>query len=206
MLVVGLTGSIAMGKSTVTAHLRTRGIPVFDADAEVHHIYRAEAVPLIEAAFPGTTGHTGVDRTRLSEALARDPKALARLEAIVHPLVRQRERAFLVAAAKSGHEIAVLDVPLLYETGLDADLDVVMVVSAAADVQRARVLERPGMTAEKLEQLLSRQMPDAEKRRRAHFVVDTNGPPADCWRQVDAIVDSLSGRRAEAFARFWAKA
>lgn len=206
MLVVGLTGSMAMGKSTVTAHLRAKGIPVFDADAEVHEIYRHDAVPLIEAAFPGTTSNEGVDRALLSDALARDPQELARLEAIVHPLVRQREQEFLKAAAGMGQELAVLDVPLLYETGLDSEVDVVIVVSARADIQRARLLARPGMTPEKLQQLLARQMPDADKRRRAHFVVDTNGPHEACWRQVDAILDALPARRAEAFARFWAKA
>jgi dephospho-CoA kinase len=203
MLVVGLTGSIAMGKTTAAAHLRSRGVPVFDADACVHEIYRAEAVPLIEAAFPGTTDDAGVDRALLSAALQRDPAGFKRLEAIVHPLVREREVAFLRDAAEAGAAVAVLDVPLLYETGLDAALDAVIVVSASAEAQRERALMRPGMTAEKLDQLLARQMPDEEKRRRAHFVVDTNGPPGASLHQLDAILGMLGGRRARAFAQYW---
>jgi dephospho-CoA kinase len=203
MLVVGLTGSIAMGKSTAAAHLRSRGVPVFDADAAVHEIYEGEAVPLVEAAFPGTTGANGVDRVRLSAALQREASGFKRLEALIHPLVRAREVAFLRAAAKRQEPVAVLDVPLLYETGLDAALDAVIVVSAKAEAQRERALMRPGMTPEKLEQILARQMPDEEKRRRAHFVVDTNGPPGASLDQLDAIVGALSGRRAHAFERFW---
>ena len=203
MVVVGLTGSIAMGKSTAAAHLRSRGVPVFDADASVHEIYRDEAVPLIEAAFPGTTDAAGVNRVRLSEAMHADPSGFKRLEAIVHPLVRDREVAFLRAAADAGATVAVLDVPLLYETGLDTALDAVIVVSACAEAQRERALMRPGMTPEKLDQLLARQMPDEEKRRRAHFVVDTNGPPGVSLDQLDAILGVLGGRRAQAYARYW---
>jgi dephospho-CoA kinase len=203
MLVVGLTGSIGMGKSTAAAHLQSRGVAVFDADAAVHDIYRDEAVPVIEAAFPGTTDASGVNRALLSKALASDPSGFERLEAIVHPLVRERERRFLQAAFTAGAEVAVLDVPLLYETGLDAALDAVIVVSAGAEAQRERVLARPGMTVAKFDHILSRQMPDEEKRRRAHFVVDTNGPPGPSLQQLDAILAALSGRRAHAFARFW---
>lgn len=203
MLVVGLTGSIGMGKSTAAAHLQARGVPVFDADAAVHDIYRAEAVPVIEAAFPGTTGPQGASRERLAEALAQDPSGFERLEAIVHPLVRERERQFLNEARASGAPIAVLDVPLLYETGLDALLDAVIVVSASAEAQRDRVLGRPGMTPDKLARILARQMPDEEKRCRAHFVVDTNGPPGPSLHQLDAILGALSGRPAHAFARHW---
>jgi dephospho-CoA kinase len=203
MLVVGLTGSIGMGKSTAAAHLQSRGVAVFDADAAVHDIYRDEAVPVIEAAFPGTTDASGVNRALLSKALASDPSGFERLEAIVHPLVRERERRFLQAAFAAGAEVAVLDVPLLYETGLDTALDAVIVVSAGAEAQRERVLARPGMTVAKFDHILSRQMPDEEKRRRAHFVVDTNGPPGPSLQQLDAILAALSGRRAHAFARFW---
>jgi dephospho-CoA kinase len=203
MLVVGLTGSIAMGKSTAAAHLQSRGVPVFDADAIVHEIYREEAVPLIEAAFPGTTDTWGVNRSELSNVLQRDPTGFKRLEAIVHPLVRERERRFLQEKEAAAQPLAVLDVPLLYETGLDAALDAVIVVSASAEAQRERALMRPGMTPEKLDQILARQMPDEEKRRRAHFVVDTNGPPGPSLHQLDAILGVLSGRRAHAFAQFW---
>jgi dephospho-CoA kinase len=203
MLVVGLTGSIAMGKSTAAAHLRSRGVPVFDADAIVHDIYRGEAVGLVEAAFPGTTDADGVNRTKLSEALQHNPAGFKRLEAIVHPLVRQREQRFLEEAQAAGAPIAILDVPLLYETGLHEALDAVIVVSASADAQRERALMRPGMTPEKLDQIIARQMPDEEKRRRAHFVVDTNGPPGPSLHQLDAILSALAGRRAQAFERHW---
>lgn len=203
MLVVGLTGGIAMGKSTAAAHLRSRDVPVFDADSAVHEIYRAEAVAPVEVAFPGTTDHNGVNRTILSQALQRDPGGFERLEAIVHPLVRAREVRFLHDARSAGSLIAVLDVPLLYETGLDTALDAVILVSASASAQRERALARPGMTSEKLDQILKRQMPDEEKRRRAHFVVDTNGPPGTSLDQLDAILDMLSGRRAVAYDRYW---
>jgi dephospho-CoA kinase len=205
MLVVGLTGSIAMGKSTAAAHLRSRGVPVFDADAIVHEIYREEAVPLIEAAFPGTTDTEGVNRSKLSNVLQRDPSGFKTLEAIVHPLVRAREQRFLEEAEAAAAPLAILDVPLLYETGLDAALDAVIVVSASAEAQRERALMRPGMTPDKLDQILARQMPDEEKRRRAHFVVDTNGPPGPSLQQLDAILGVLSGRRAHAFAQFWSR-
>jgi dephospho-CoA kinase len=205
MLVVGLTGSIAMGKSTAAAHLRSRGVPVFDADAIVHEIYREEAVPLIEAAFPGTTDTEGVNRSKLSTVLQRDPAGFKQLESIVHPLVRERERIFLEKAEAAAMPLAILDVPLLYETGLDKALDAVIVASASAEAQRERALLRPGMTPEKLDQILARQMPDEEKRRRAHFVVDTNGPPGPSLHQLDAILGVLSGRRAHAFAQYWAR-
>ena len=203
MLVVGLTGSIAMGKSMAAAHLGSRGVPVFDADAAVHDIYRHEAVAAIESAFPGSTSAGGVDRALLLDALQRDPAGFKRLEAIVHPLVREREVAFLREAAAGGAKVAVLDVPLLFETGLDAALDAVIVVSANPKAQRERALMRPGMTPEKLEQILARQLPDEEKRRRAHFVVDTNGPPGRSLHQLNAILAALIGRPANAFKRFW---
>lgn len=203
MLIVGLTGSIGMGKSTVATRLREHGLVVIDADAEVHQLYRGAAVGPIEAAFPGTTTEGAVDRQRLAAALIRDPSGFARLEAIVHPLVVAAEQAKLQAAAARGETIAVLEVPLLFETGGDARVDVTVVVSAPAEVQRARVLARPGMTPEKLDQILSRQMPDAEKRRRADFVVDTGLPLAATLAQVDAIVITLRGRRGRAFERHW---
>lgn len=204
MLIVGLTGSIGMGKSTVATRLRERGLSVLDADRVVHDLYRGAAVAQVEQAFPGTTGPDGVDRARLAGRLAADPAGFKRLEAIVHPLVRAAEKAFLAAAFARGEPLAVLEVPLLFETGADALVDVVVVVSAAGAEQRRRVLERPGMTAEKLDQLLARQTPDAEKRRRADFVVDTNGPVADTWAAVDAIVASLAGRVGTAYHRCWA--
>jgi dephospho-CoA kinase len=203
MLVVGLTGSIGMGKSTVAEMLRRRGVPLFDADLEVHRLYAGEAVPLIEAAFSGTTIAGKVDRAKLAAALGRDEARFRRLETIVHPLVRAAEVRFLHDAQSSGAGAAVLEIPLLFETGLDRLVDAVVVVSAPPDVQRARVLERPGMEEARLDALLARQLPDAEKRRRADFVVDTGGTLADSEAQVDAILAELKSKPAHAFARHW---
>jgi dephospho-CoA kinase len=204
MLLVGLTGSIGMGKSTVSARFRALGIPVCDADAEVHKLYEGAAVPAIEAAFPGTTAGGKVDRQKLAAALLAEPGKFKRLEAIVHPLVFEAERECLRREAANGAGMAVLEVPLLLETGGERRVDVVIVVSASADTQRARVMGRPGMTLEKLEQMLSRQTPDAEKRAKADFVVDTGGSFEETYAQVDRIVESLEGRPAAAYARYWA--
>lgn len=204
MLIIGLTGSIGMGKSTAAARFRANGVAVIDADAEVHKLYAGAAVAPIEAAFPGTTRNGVVDRVLLSAALLRDPTGFKRLEVIVHPLVLAAERALLKAEAERGAAMAVLDIPLLFETGGDRRVDVTVVVSAPAEAQRARVLARPGMTAEKLETILARQMPDDEKRRRADFVVDTGGPVAQTEAAIDAIVARLAGRDGSAYAAFWA--
>ena len=204
MLIVGLTGSIGMGKSTVAARLRALGLAVCDADAEVHKLYEGAAVAPIEAAFPGTTGGGKVDRQKLAAALLADPPAFKRLEAIVHPLVFEAERTFLRAEAERGAAAAVLEIPLLYETGGERRVDCVIVCSAPAEAQRARVMQRPGMTAEKLDQILSRQMSDADKRARADFVVDTGGAFAASEAQVDRIAESLNGRQGTAYARYWA--
>ena len=203
MIVVGLTGSICMGKSTIAEMFRRRGIPVFDADAEVHRLYAGEAVAAVEAAFPGTTEDGRVDRGRLAAALAGDEARFRELEAIVHPMVRAAETRFLDDAHRSGIAAAVLEIPLLFETGRDRQVDAVVVVSAPADVQRTRVLERPGMTKAKLDALLARQTPDAEKRGRADFIVDTGGTLADSEAQVDAILDSLKSKPAEAYTLHW---
>jgi dephospho-CoA kinase len=204
MLIVGLTGSIGMGKSTVAARFRSHGIAVCDADAEVHKLYEGAAVPAIEAAFPGTTRDDKVDRQRLAAALLADPAGFKRLEAIVHPLVLDAERAFLREQAANGAGIAVLEIPLLLETAGERRVDVVVVVSAPAEKQRERVLERPNMTPEKLDQMLARQTPDAEKRARADFVVDTGGTLDETDAQVDNIVESLRGRDGTAYGRAWA--
>jgi dephospho-CoA kinase len=204
MLIVGLTGSIGMGKSTVAARFGSHGIAVCDADAEVHRLYEGLAVPLIEAAFPGTTGNGRVDRQRLAQALMADPEGFRRLEAIVHPLVVAAERAFLHAEAAKGAAVAVLEIPLLLETGGEARVDLVVVCSAPPEKQRERVLKRPNMTPARLDQVLARQMPDAEKRARADFVVDTGGTFAETDAQVDNIVESLKGRKGAAFAKAWA--
>lgn len=203
MFILGLTGSIGMGKSTVAAYLIAKGHPVCDADAIVHRLYRGAALPAIEAAFPGTTTTAGVDRQALSAALARNPAAFARLEAIIHPLVRAEEQAFLGAARDAGAKVAVLEIPLLFEIGADRLVDAVAVVSAPAAIQRQRVLERPGMTPEKLDLILSRQTPDPEKRRLADFVIDTSGPVEATYEQVDRMLEALAGRPGHAYQNYW---
>ncbi|MFC5422165.1 dephospho-CoA kinase [Bosea eneae] len=191
---LGLTGSIGMGKSTTSAMFRAAGVPVHDADQAVHDLYAGAAVPQIEAAFPGTTTNGVVDRARLSAAVLGRPEALTKLEAIIHPLVRAKEQAFLVEARRSGATVAVLDIPLLLETGAEGRYDAVVVVTAPAEVQRKRVLGRPGMTEEKFAAILARQMPDAEKRRRAHFLVDTSHGLMAAERQVRSILNAVAGR------------
>ena len=174
MFVLGLTGSLGMGKSATAKMFAEEGVPVHDADAAVHRLYEAEAAPLIEAAFPDTTGGGKVDRDKLAQRVLGDAAAIKKLEAIVHPLVRNSEEKFLVEAARKGAAVAVLDIPLLFETGGDDRCDAVIVVSAPSDVQRARVFERSGMTEQKFAAILAQQMSDAEKRKRADFVVDTS--------------------------------
>ena len=190
--ILGLTGSIGMGKTTTAAMFKARGIPVHDADAAVHRLYRDRAVAPIEAAFPGVTRDGVVDRTRLSKRVLDDPEALARVEAIVHPLVRDSETAFLAENRAAGRTLALLDVPLLFESGAAGRVDAVLVVTADAAVQRRRVLARPGMTEAKLASILARQLPDREKRRRAHFLVDTGRGLRPAERQVEAILRALA--------------
>ena len=188
MLTIGLTGSIGMGKSTVAAMMAHAGVPVFDADAAVHRLQgpAGRIVAAIEAAFPDTTGPSGVNRTALGEAVLGDAAALARLEAIVHPAVAEERAAFLADYADAS--LVVFDVPLLFETGGDARVDKVAVVSAPAAVQRARVLARPGMTAARFAAILARQMPDAEKRARADFVIDTGTSLDDTRAAVRRVI------------------
>ncbi|MGI9385265.1 MAG: dephospho-CoA kinase [Methyloligellaceae bacterium] len=202
MLIIGLTGSMGMGKSTAAKRFRGHGIPVFDADAEVHRLYAGEAAPLIEAAFPGTVADGSVDRKRLGAAVVGDRAALKRLESIIHPLVREGQRRFIETHSKAGADLVILEIPLLFETGADDRVDATVVVTAPPDLQRARVLDRPGMTPEKLEALLSEQMPDDEKRQRADFVVDTSGPVEETGRKIDMIIESLAGREGEAVSRW----
>ena len=203
MLILGLTGSIGMGKSTAAEYLRSKGIGVFDADGEVHKLYAGFAVPLIEAAFPGTTANGAVNRAALSAALGSSAEKFHRLEALVHPLVRAAERAFLHAEHARHAKLAVLDIPLLFETGASTLVDVTLVVSTDAATQRARVLARPGMTAAKLDAMASRQMSDADKRARADFIVDTGGLITDTQAQIDAVLSQLDGRPETAFGRDW---
>ena len=174
MFVLGLTGSIAMGKSTAAGFFAETGVPVHDADATVHRLYESEAAPAIEAAFPGTTVGGKVDRAKLAARVLGDPAALKRLESIVHPLVRESEKRFLAQAESNGAQVVVLDIPLLFETGGEDRVDAVVTVSAPAQVQRARLMQRPGMTEEKMQALIANQLPDAEKRARADFIVDSS--------------------------------
>lgn len=186
MIILGLTGSIGMGKSVTARLFAEAGVPVHDADATVHRLYEGEAVPVIEAAFPGTTNDGKVDRTKLAARVLGDDAAIKRLEEIVHPLVREAEQRFLAEAEARGTPIMVLDIPLLFETGGEKRVDAVVVVTAPPDLQRKRALERPGMTQAKLDAILAKQMPDAEKRARAHFIVDSS-------RGIDSARDQVRG-------------
>lgn len=202
MFVLGLTGSIGMGKTTVAAHIAACGVAVLDSDSVVHRLYAGEAVPHIEAAFPGTTAAGGVDRAKLSAALLAADDGFKRLEALVHPLVRRAQWRFLQEREAAAAPLAVLDIPLLFETGGDALMDASLVVSAPAEIQAARVLQRPGMTAEKLEAIRARQLPDAEKRARADFVVDTGVAWDETRAQVDKLLESLKARPGTAMERW----
>ncbi|RSY79959.1 dephospho-CoA kinase [Sphingomonas koreensis] len=193
MIILGLTGSIGMGKSTVAAMFADDGVPVFDADAEVHRLQGpgGRLVREIESAFPGTTGESGVDRALLGKAVFGNPDALKRLEAIVHPAVADERAAFL--ESNRAQPLVVLDIPLLFEAGGWQQVDKIAVVSAPADIQRARVLARPGMTGERFESILSRQMPDSEKRKRADFVIPTGGTLDETRSAVRAVIACLAG-------------
>jgi dephospho-CoA kinase len=193
MRVIGLTGSIAMGKSTAAQAFRQLGIPVFDSDAAVHQLYAkgGAAVAPLQKIVPQAIAEATVDRQALSAAIRQKPELLGQVEKTVHPLVRQAQETFLKQCETQGADLAVLDIPLLFETGRDAEVDVIVVVSAPADIQRERALARPGMTAEKLDQLLARQMPDAEKRARAHFIVDSSGSIEAGAQQIARIVAQL---------------
>jgi dephospho-CoA kinase len=197
MVILGLTGSIGMGKSTATAMFRTLRVPVHDADAEVHQVLArgGRAVAAVEAAFPGVAVAVAIDRARLRERVFGDAEALARLEAIIHPMVAEARNRFLARHAARRAKLVVLDIPLLFETGNDWHCDATLVVSAPGFVQRARVLSRPGMTAETLAGILARQMPDADKRRRAHFVVPSNLGRGVTLRRLEDIVRLLAGCR-----------
>jgi dephospho-CoA kinase len=190
VVVIGLTGSIGMGKSTTALFFAEAGVPVHDADAAVHRLYAGEAAPLVGAVFPGVSTPAGVDRGELAKRVVGDPEALKRLEEIIHPLVRREEVRFLADAERSGVPVAVLDIPLLFETGAERRVDAVVVVTAPPDMQRARTFRRPGMTEEKYQALLAKQMPDVEKRRRADFIVDTSQGFDFARRQVHGILQA----------------
>ncbi|TIT31950.1 MAG: dephospho-CoA kinase [Mesorhizobium sp.] len=194
MIVLGLTGSIGMGKSTTAKMFTEAGVPVHDSDETVHRLYAGKAAPLVEAAFPGTTADGSVDRAKLGARVLGDAAALKKLEAIIHPLVRADADAFLAKHRNAGESIAVLDIPLLFETGGRGRADKVVVVTAPAEVQRQRVLARPGMSEEKLASILAKQVPDAEKRRLADFVIDTGNGLDAARAAVAAIIAELAGR------------
>jgi dephospho-CoA kinase len=201
MIVIGLTGSIGMGKSTTAAMFEQEGVPVNDADAAVHDLYRGNAVGPVAEAFPGTLKNGVIDRQELSRQLSLDPGKLPLLESIVHPLVRQREVDFLNHQKKAGAEVVVLDIPLLFETGGEERVDAVVVVSCDPQLQRQRVLARPGMSEDKLEMILARQVPDCEKRRKADFVIDTGTGTEVARQRVKEIITSLkAGKKSDRHA------
>jgi dephospho-CoA kinase len=192
MIVLGLTGSVGMGKSATAKMFAAEGVPVFDADAAVHRLYEEEAAPLIERAFPGTVSAGRVDRERLSRAVVGNNEAFAKLEAIIHPLVRKARKDFLIAAKAKGAQVAVLDIPLLFETGGERKVDKIVVVSAPHPVQKERVLARPDMTEGKFSAIVAKQMSDSEKRKRADFVIDTSRGFEAAREDVRAILRTLS--------------
>jgi dephospho-CoA kinase len=192
MRVLGLTGSIGMGKSTTAKLFAEAGVPVYDADATVHLIYEGEAAPAIEAAFPGTTVGGKVDRTKLSAQIVHDPAAIRRLEQVVHPMLRAYHQKFLEDAERSGAPVAVMDVPLLFETGGEKRVDAVVVVTTDPEIQRQRILARDNMTDEKLDAILARQLPDSEKRKRADFLVDTSHGLDPVRARIREILDEAA--------------
>ncbi|WP_029060691.1 dephospho-CoA kinase [Labrenzia sp. DG1229] len=191
MIRIGLTGSIGMGKSTTAKMFAERGLPVHDADACVHSLYEGRGVPLIGDAFPGSIVDGKVDRTLLSKQVLGNPEAMKRLEDIVHPLVHEEEQVFLDLARMDGHSAVLMDIPLLFETGAETRVDAVVVVTADADIQRDRVLARDGMTEERFQAILETQAPDAEKRERADFLIDTGQGFAIAEQRVDEILKEL---------------
>jgi dephospho-CoA kinase len=197
MLRIGLTGSIGMGKSTTAKLFAEADVPVNDSDAVVHDLYAGEAAPLVDAVFPGTMKSSAVDRQELSRQLAQNPDSFKRLEQIVHPLVRKRESEFLDRQRQAGADMVVLDIPLLFETGAEQRVDAIVVVSADPQIQRERVLARPNMTEEKFNMILSRQISDAEKRRRADYIVDTGHGIEAARKQVAEIIADLKRRIAK---------
>jgi dephospho-CoA kinase len=193
MIVAGLTGSIAMGKSTVAAMFAALGAPVFDADAAVRSFYAGKGRDPVEAMFPGVLVNGGIDRDRLAQLVLTDPTALKRLEGLVHPAVADAEARFIERAAAEGRRLTIVDVPLLFETGGESGVDLVVVVSAPERIQRARALHRQGMSDAKLDAMLSHQISDGEKRRRAHFVIDTSGSMEQTRMQVSQFMRAVAG-------------
>ncbi|MDX8531987.1 dephospho-CoA kinase [Mesorhizobium sp. VK25A] len=197
MIVLGLTGSIGMGKSATAKMFAEAGVPVHDSDETVHRLYSGKAAPLVEAAFPGTTQAGVVDRVKLAGKVLGDPAALKKLEAVIHPLVRADADAFLAKHRAAGAPLAVLDIPLLFETGGRNRVDKVVVVTASPEIQRERVLARPGMSEEKFLSILAKQVPDAEKRRKADFIIDTGHGFDAARKAVEAVIGELTGDKSD---------
>lgn len=198
MIVIGLTGSIGMGKTTTAGMFKDEGIPVNDSDAVVHDLYKTDAVEPVGKSFPGSIRDGVVDRAELARQLSLDPEGFKRLEAIVHPLVRERERQFLETQQSRGMDLVLLDIPLFFETGAEKRVDVIVVATCDPQIQRQRVLARPGMTEEKFRLILDRQLPDSKKRERADFLVDTGGGLSQARQRVQQIIALLrSGTRSE---------
>jgi len=193
MLVLGVTGSLGMGKSTVASMFAEKGVATFNADETVHALYRSAAAPLVEKAFPGTLVDGVIDREELGQRVLGDAAALEKLEAIVHPLVREEETKFRAEAARAGRRVIILDIPLLFETGGEGRVDAVVLVTTRPEIQKERVLGRPGMSEERFAAILRNQMPDEEKRKRAHFIVDTNGSLDDTRRAVADVLRAVAG-------------
>lgn len=194
MIILGLTGSIGMGKSTTAKMFKQQGVPVYDADSAVHALYaNGPAVPAIEKLFPGTTGENGVDRKKLGDIALHNPEKLKGLEAIIHPLVHRAERSFLENQRAQNSKLVVLDIPLLFETGGDSRVDKILVVTAPEQIQRKRVMARPGMSEKSYNAILEKQLPDAEKRQRAHYVIDTSLGMTAAAKAVTQIIDELTG-------------
>ncbi len=191
MLIIGLTGSIAMGKSTAGDYLVQRGIPLFNADDVVHELYRHEAVEPVGAVFPRAVVNNSIDRAKLSELLIHDPEKISQLEAIVHPMVIAKRLAFIEKNRLLGAEMIVVDIPLLFEKQLQDSVDVILLMTAPADVQATRVMKRPGMSVEKFAMIRAHQMGDAQKRQLADFVIDTNGPFEQTHKRLDSFLESL---------------
>lgn len=201
MIVIGLTGSIGMGKTTTAGMFRDEGIPINDSDAVVHDLYKTEAVEPVGKAFPGSVRNGAIDRDELARQLSLNPTGFSQLEAIVHPLVREREKRFLENQRSSGADLVLLDIPLLFETGAEKRVDVIVVATCDPQIQRQRVLARPGMTEEKFNLILNRQMPDSQKRQRADFLVDTGSGLNQAKQRVQQIIALLrSGIRSERHA------
>ncbi|MBL4598059.1 MAG: dephospho-CoA kinase [Rhizobiaceae bacterium] len=192
MIILGLTGSIGMGKSTTAKMFLEAGIPVYDADATVHALYEGKATPLVEEAFPGTTDGKIVDRKKLGDKVLADPEALKKLEKIIHPLVHAEQQKFIEAARTSGAKLVLLDIPLLFEGGRETSVDAVIVVTASEEEQRKRVLSRPGMSEEKFANILKKQVPDAIKRKKADFLIDTGVGMEAARQKVAEIIDMVS--------------